>query len=391
MTTHSPRIAFVSVHDPEDPHTWSGIPHAILMHLRRAGANVEVIGPLNRNARLLVFPAWITSKITRRAYHPEREPRVSAAYAKQIERRMSGHHFDAILSTETFVISRVDRPEPITYWTDGVWDLMANYYYMRPTKGFYARAKLHEQQAMAKAAHAVYSSEWAAAGAKKYYQAADAKLAVIPFGANLEIVHGRDFIVSAITARRRDSCVLLFLGVDWERKGGKIALETARLLNRQGLKTELIVAGCSVPGEKPDFVKEVGFLSKRSPEGRGRLADLLKSSHFLVLPTRAECAGVVLAKLLLSDCRSSPATRVASPPMCAKPSMAFGFHCPPARTCMPSISIVCSMIEPATRQWRLRLGESMSNDSIGNAQYRLCFHCFLSPDKFFETSADHAS
>ena len=296
MTTHSPRIAFVSVHDPEDPHTWSGIPHAILTHLRHAGANVEVIGPLNRNARLLVFPAWITSKITRRAYHPEREPRVSAAYAKQIERRMSGRHFDAILSTETFVISRVDRPEPITYWTDGVWDLMANYYYMRPTKGFYARAKLHEQQAMAKAAHAVYSSEWAAAGAKKYYQAADAKLAVIPFGANLEIVHGRDFIVSAITARRRDSCVLLFLGVDWERKGGKIALETARLLNRQGLKTELIVAGCSVPGEKPDFVKEVGFLSKRSPEGRGRLADLLKSSHFLVLPTRAECAGVVFSE-----------------------------------------------------------------------------------------------
>jgi glycosyltransferase involved in cell wall biosynthesis len=296
MTTQSPRIAFVSVHDPLDPHTWSGIPHAILTHLRRAGATVEVIGPLNRNARLLVFPAWITNKITRRAYHPEREPRVTAAYAKQIERRMSGRCFDAILSTDTLVISRVDRPEPITYWTDGVWDLMANYYYMRPSKGFYEAAKQHEQQAIAKAAHSVYSSEWAAAGAKKYYQAADAKLAVIPFGANLEIAHGRDFIASAITARRRDSCVLLFLGVDWERKGGRIALETARLLNRQGLKTELIVAGCSVPGEKPDFVKEVGFLSKRSPEGRSQIADLLKSSHFLVLPTRAECAGVVFSE-----------------------------------------------------------------------------------------------
>jgi hypothetical protein len=27
--------------------------------------------------------------------------------------------------------------------------------------------------------------------------------------------------------RRRDCCVLLFLGVDWKRKGGSIAIETA--------------------------------------------------------------------------------------------------------------------------------------------------------------------
>jgi glycosyltransferase involved in cell wall biosynthesis len=89
---------------------------------------------------------------------------------------------------------------------------------------------------------------------------------------------------------------LLFLGVDWERKGGQIAVETARLLNLRGLKTQLIVAGCSVPGEKHDFVTELGFISKRTEEGRSKIAELLRTSNFLIFPTRAECAGIVLSE-----------------------------------------------------------------------------------------------
>jgi glycosyltransferase involved in cell wall biosynthesis len=121
-------------------------------------------------------------------------------------------------------------------------------------------------------------------------------LAVIPFGANLEIHHDRAFIESTISARSRDSCTLLFLGVDWQRKGGAIALETARLLNAQGLKTQLTVVGCTVPGEKYDFVTEVGFISKRTPAGQTRLGELLRSAHFLILPTRAECSAIVFCE-----------------------------------------------------------------------------------------------
>jgi glycosyltransferase involved in cell wall biosynthesis len=209
---------------------------------------------------------------------------------------MRGHRFDAILSTETFVISRLNRPEPITYWSDGVWDMMADYYYLNALGSLKFHARLHERQAIEKATHAVYSSDWGASGARRHYAINGDKLAVIPFGANLEIRHNRNEIESAISSRRTDSCVLLFLGVDWERKGGKIAVETARLLNQQGLETKLIVVGCRVPGEKPDFVTEVGFISKRTPEGQARLAELLGSANFLILPTRAECSAVVLSE-----------------------------------------------------------------------------------------------
>ena len=292
----NPKIAFVSLNDPADPQTWSGIPYSILTHLRRADADVEVIRPLNRKIRYLLSPNWAKSKLMKRAYHIEREPLVTASYARQIEKQMRGRRFDAIFSLETFLISKLDRSEPITSWCDATWDLMVDYYYSNPTRAFRKRASLNEQRALDRAQHAVYASGWAAESAKKYYHVPDKKLAVIPFGANLEIQHDRDDIQNFVSARSRESCTLLFLGVDWRRKGGQIAVETARQLNLRGLKTQLIVAGCDVPGEKPDFVRELGFISKRTEEGRARISELLRTSSFLIFPTRAECAGIVLSE-----------------------------------------------------------------------------------------------
>lgn len=290
------KIAFVSAWDVRDPHTWSGIPHSILNFLHRDGVDVEVISPLSRRFRYLFLGRWLACKVGRKYYQTDREPLLIASYARQIERRMKGRRFDAILTTEPFAIAKLDRPEPITYWSDAIWDLMANYYWFNPLRSLSETWRENERQAIARSANAIYASEWAAGGARNRYQIAQDKLAVLPFGPNLEIDHDRSEVESAVGARPQDRLKLLFLGVDWQRKGGAIAAETARLLNQQGLPTELIVAGCRVPGEKLDFITERGFISKRTPEGKRELAELLKTSHFLIFPTRAECAGVVFSE-----------------------------------------------------------------------------------------------
>jgi glycosyltransferase involved in cell wall biosynthesis len=90
----------------------------------------------------------------------------------------------------------------------------------------------------------------------------------------------------------------LFLGVDWERKGGDIALQVAEQLNDLGLDTELTVVGCEpiVEGSLPKFVKSLGFISKSTIAGKERLDRLIAESHFLILPSRAECYGVVFCE-----------------------------------------------------------------------------------------------
>ena len=56
------------------------------------------------------------------------------------------------------------------------------------------------------------------------------------------------------------------------------------------------MVGCTPPVHTPHFVKLHGFVSKKSPDGRRLLNKLYASSHFFILPTRADCFGVVFAE-----------------------------------------------------------------------------------------------
>jgi glycosyltransferase involved in cell wall biosynthesis len=116
---------------------------------------------------------------------------------------------------------------------------------------------------------------------------------VVPFGANLDCNRTSGDIRALVGARSRTTCRLLFVGVDWRRKGGDVAVDIVRRLNERGVPAEIHVAGCTPPEELPDFVRVHGFISKTSGEGRRRLDDLFSAAHFLILPTRADCTPVV--------------------------------------------------------------------------------------------------
>lgn len=76
-----------------------------------------------------------------------------------------------------------------------------------------------------------------------------------------------------------------------------MALEVARQLNQNGLETELLVVGCRPKEEDlPDFVKLYGFINRAEPEGRRQFEQLFCSTHFLILPTRADTFGIVLSE-----------------------------------------------------------------------------------------------
>jgi glycosyltransferase involved in cell wall biosynthesis len=56
--------------------------------------------------------------------------------------------------------------------------------------------------------------------------------------------------------------------------------------------------GCNPPETRhlPPFVKAVGNLRKSDPGERQKLYSILADSHFLLLPTRAECFGIVFCE-----------------------------------------------------------------------------------------------
>jgi glycosyltransferase involved in cell wall biosynthesis len=105
-------------------------------------------------------------------------------------------------------------------------------------------------------------------------------------------------VAQLAAGRDQDVIKLLFIGVDWFRKGGAKAVAIAQDIREKGYKVELTVVGCIPPeaGPLPESVKVLGFISKATIEGRMLLAQLFSESHFFLLPTTAETFGMVFAE-----------------------------------------------------------------------------------------------
>jgi glycosyltransferase involved in cell wall biosynthesis len=291
------RIAFVDIEDPEDVATWSGTPYFMLQELRRQGVEVEVIAPLKRPFKYLFAPQKAVAKVTGRNLQINRHAIALRSFAAQVERRLKAKRFDAIFSTSSIPVSLLQPGMPVLYWTDAVIEAVADYYdgsFSNMSSRELRIAHHQEQAALDRAAFAIYSSDWAAESVRRSYKISGDKVQVIEFGANLNVDHDLKDIVEFDEQRLRSECVLLFIGINWDRKGGAFAFEAARLLNERGIKTRLKVVGGGGP-EAP-FVEKLGFINKNTPEGQREFDRLFATSTFFVLPTRAEASAIVFCE-----------------------------------------------------------------------------------------------
>jgi glycosyltransferase involved in cell wall biosynthesis len=178
---------------------------------------------------------------------------------------------------------------------------------MRTSYSYYANlcgesvrnAERWDRVALQKATMVCYCSEWAANDCLAQYRMDPQKVHVVPFGANCGAPYdNRDEAENAIRARSRNQCELLFVGVDWERKGGSLAMDVAGLLNKSGVPTRLTVVGCEpfAKSEPPEFVECLGFLKRSNDAQRQKLNEVFRRSHFFIMPSIAECFGVVYAE-----------------------------------------------------------------------------------------------
>lgn len=92
---------------------------------------------------------------------------------------------------------------------------------------------------------------------------------------------------------------ILFVGVEWVRKGGEIAVNCVKKLNEidKTRRYTLHFVGCQPPYEiKDDNIKFYGFLNRNIPEQAQLMISLREQADIFLLPTRAECAGIVFCE-----------------------------------------------------------------------------------------------
>jgi glycosyltransferase involved in cell wall biosynthesis len=295
------RVGFISIEDASDIRSWSGIPFHILSHLLdRQDVEVEVFSPLDRRLKYTLAPAKLLATAQSHSFMPDRSTLLLKSYARQIERLLRNRPVDVIFSTSSIPITLLDCSQPIVFWTDAVFHSMIGYYggvFDRLDQSSIDRGKHQEETVLQRCAAAIYSSHWAAATAATLTD--PQKIHVLPFGSNLPTQSTPEKI--GLLARKKrearpNSCELLFIGVEWDRKGGDKAIEVTRNLNESGIKTTLNIVGSKPQIPPPEFVRILDFVDKSTTHGIEQLTKLYQDADFFLLPTKAEAAGIVFCE-----------------------------------------------------------------------------------------------
>ncbi len=291
-------IGYVSISDARDVGLHSGTSKFIIEGLEREGASIVPIYPLDRSFRFAFSAHKAFAKFSGSSFVVDRQPLALNSYAAQVERILAHTKVDLLFSNSSVPLTRVRSATPMLFWTDAVWHDMYNYYrgqFSNPTPGTHRHALRQEEDGLRNVDAAVYTSQWAARTAQRL--SPSTQIEVITRGANLPISHGDAAVQRwALDRVKRRKCNLLFIGSDWQRKGGPVALEVAGLLNSMHIPTELAVIGCVPRGDISDFVKHVGFIDKNTQNGYDVFRSHLQQANFLILPTNAEAGGIAFCE-----------------------------------------------------------------------------------------------
>jgi glycosyltransferase involved in cell wall biosynthesis len=297
-----PHLVVVGGLDPAADDTWSGVPKAMVAALRTAGCRVSTAGPLPRlETGWLRLEAWWYSHVVGKTYLPIRDPVIVKRRLEPLAAMLRAlEPYDAVIAWHAADAAIVRATAPLFFVHDATWSRLLDFYpqYRRErlTQSTIMGGNALDRIALENCARAIYSSHWAADAAQSELGVPARKLAVHPFGADLRLVPTDDELRESVAKRGRSPCRLLFVGVDWVRKGGDAAIDVARRLNERGIACELDVAGAAPPANRPDWVRAHGRLLRTDPLQRGQLASLLMQADFLILPTLADCTPIILSE-----------------------------------------------------------------------------------------------
>jgi len=297
-------MRFLCLHhgDILSPKLWSGTPLNILKTLKAQGHDVIVEGNLTPGTTLI---GRVKGRFYKHLFHKlylvDRDPYTHKRRSRDANRRIrAAGRLDAVIVTQIGDAAFLESEAPIITVHDATFFQIMDYYPGYERSG-YAKETIAggialDKKGLQRASHCIFSSHWAAESAHSDYGIPPSKLSVASFGANLSRVPSRADHQAFLRHRGAGACKLLFLAKEWYRKGGDIAVETVKELDRRGLPVELHVVGCKPEGDVPRFVHSHGELWRTDPKQADKLDALFENSDFLLIPTRAECFGLVFCE-----------------------------------------------------------------------------------------------
>lgn len=289
------KIGFISWNDPNDRRTLSGTPYKICEQLKNIGCEIIWIR-VNRTYIYRIYNKVIS------VYNKFARKRIDASHSVIGASLQSSTIDDSLVSKCDIIFApfvsealyKLHTDKPIIYLSDATFSIMVDYYFTNLTKCSINQGNKIEKTALNKATSIIVSSDWARNSVINDYHQPEGKVHVIEFGANID---EKDIIPHKYNYDGHLD--ILFLGVDWKRKGGNIAVDCCRWLNDNGIPTTLHIVGikhldnsiANLP-----FIDNAGFLNKNIPEQYNKLVSIIEMCHCLLLPTLAECSAIAFSE-----------------------------------------------------------------------------------------------
>jgi glycosyltransferase involved in cell wall biosynthesis len=296
------KIGFLQRVDVRNVKALSGVPYYMARALERNAGEVIYLGPDNSLfSRLIEKAGLAASRCTYAVFGKRLSPdhnrllskRLAEVFRAAIQKSDCDVIFAALASTE---IAFLKTDIPIVYVTDQNWADIVDYYPGSTSLFDIAKreGEIIEALALGSCKSLIYPSAWAANTAHMHYGIAKEKIHIVPYGANMEEVPPRE---AALHHKLEHKVNLLWVGVDWIRKGGPVAFDCLNELRAKALDAHLTVCGCvPPPAYQSPHITVIPFLNKSNPADLKKLSQLYLDAHVFLFPTIAEALGVVLCE-----------------------------------------------------------------------------------------------
>ena len=197
------------------------------------------------------------------------------------EMRRYAEYCDYVFQTQSLFDASIYKV-PYFIYTDHTW--LANKRYNPPRKSWPAPNGWHsmERSLYAKASVCFTTSHFAAQSIIEDYGVPPERVEVVDSGCNIAIPSTIKTFCSPLRK-------VLFLGVEWERKGGNLLLEAMQIVRREIPDAQLEVVGCDGPNNIPG----VRF---RGRVPRSEVASYIIANDIMCLPSFAEPSAVALVE-----------------------------------------------------------------------------------------------
>jgi glycosyltransferase involved in cell wall biosynthesis len=294
------RLIGITIGDPDSVSTYSGVPWHLFQELADSG---HLVGRMDANlihaidlCRGVVDwrRTWAAKRPRRNAfwrYLPKNIERLSQR-VRRIENSLPDHN--AVIQ---FGVTGLPHPDKfLVAHVEMSVETAAGSTFFRKSYGFESkdaeilRQAIEGEEMFLRACDLVWTnSSWTAGALSRRGVPAD-KLWAHPPACCLPDPGTQD--------RNWEGLEILFVGKDWERKGGPLLVEAFRIVRQRFPKARLTVAGCS-PRIHQDGVRILGFLDKQNPKDARLLHRCFQEATLFCMPTHWDTTGVVYMEAAL--------------------------------------------------------------------------------------------